>query len=202
NLTFAICRSSPSGISISPTEESLCIAAAPPVASEPSGSSGKATPTVFTRSSPSTLIPSITAINLPLCGISDMTLLTSVAGLSTYLGAIKFINQAGLNNIKVTASNATTSSALHLNLNHPKVAAEKVIAARVAPPITITSSNQEPTSTKSNNGLNINMNGRTAVREAYITPCIPVASGCAPDIAEAANVASPTGGVISAIMPK
>ena len=50
-------------------------------------------------------------------------------------------------------------------------------------------------------GLKIQMNGRITVRSAYNEPWTPVAIALSPEIAAAANVASPTGGVMSPMIP-
>src|SRR5690606_25113982 len=111
------------------------------------------------------------------------------------------MNQSGRNRANVTTNSRMTSSQLHLLRNQAMVAAAKVIDATVAPKTTKISSDQPETSINNSMGLKMNMKGSTAVRMAYVTPCTPVASGLSPEIAAAAKVAKPTGGVMSAMIP-
>src|SRR5690606_4774746 len=111
------------------------------------------------------------------------------------------MNQSGRNSANVTSNSSNTSTQLHLVRNHAMVAAAKTMEAAVAPTTTMSSSNQPSTSMSKSMGLKMNMNGSTAVRMAYVVPWIPVANGLSPEMAAAANVANPTGGVMSAMIP-
>ncbi|MCY1379370.1 hypothetical protein D9M69_670850 [compost metagenome] len=50
-------------------------------------------------------------------------------------------------------------------------------------------------------GLKIQMKGRITVRKAYTEPWTPVLMASSPEMAAAANVARPTGGVMSPMIP-
>ena len=74
------------------------------------------------------------------------------------------------------------------------MATEQAVTTRINSP-------QPCTSINSSCGLKIQMKGRITVRSAYSAPCMPVAIESSPEMAEAANVASPTGGVMSPMIP-
>ena len=81
------------------------------------------------------------------------------------------------------------------------VSAAKPSMARVQADTTSSSSPQPCTSISSSCGLKIQMKGRITVRSAYSEPWMPVWMASSPEMAAAAKVASPTGGVMSPMMP-
>ena len=81
------------------------------------------------------------------------------------------------------------------------VTAAKISVASVQASTRRISSPQPCTLISSNCGLKIQMKGRMTVRSAYTAPCTPVSMASSPEMAAAAKVASPTGGVMSPMIP-
>src|SRR3990170_3342538 len=105
------------------------------------------------------------------------------------------MKESGRKSAKVPTSRSRISHQRQREWNQPSVAAENASDALVAANATSSTSHQLRTLISSSIGLKMNTKGSTTVRSAYTEPCTPVLIASSPEIAAAANVARPTGGV-------
>ncbi len=108
---------------------------------------------------------------------------------------------SGRNSSTTAMASSTVSHQWFFTRNQFMVTAANTSVASVQAAITRISSPQPCTSISSSCGLKIQMKGRITVRSAYTAPCTPVLIESSPEIAAAAKVARPTGGVMSPMIP-